>query len=233
MALNFAAAMKREIIAYYDRLAPHYDHARFAGSYGRFIDTREREILRAWLPPNAIALDLGCGTGRLASFATVAADASIASLAVAQAQRHAAHLVAADAERLPFPDSTFDAAIAFHMFMHLERGAIRTILRECARVLRPGGILIADILSKTRRGFAGAPRDADAPWHAATAMTPAEFKHEGAAAGLRAHGMTGLLALPIHRIPPNARAPLARIDAWLSRAAPSLSSYLVARFERR
>lgn len=47
MALNCAAAMKREIIAYYDRLAPHYDHARFAGSYGRFIDTREREILRA------------------------------------------------------------------------------------------------------------------------------------------------------------------------------------------
>jgi ubiquinone/menaquinone biosynthesis C-methylase UbiE len=224
--------MKREIIAYYDRLAPSYDETRFAGSYGRFIDERERDVLRAWLPAKAITLDLGCGTGRLSSFATVAADASTASLAVAQTQWRAARLVAADAERLPFPDGAFDAAIAFHLLMHLDRSAIRATLRECARVLRPGGILIADIVSKTRRNITGARHDSSAPWHAATAMTTAEFEREGATAGFRRQKMTGLLALPIHRIPPWARAPLARIDAWLSQTAPSLSSYLIAKFEK-
>lgn len=224
--------MKREIIAYYDRLAPHYDTARFAGSYGRFIDARERAILRAWLPANVTTLELGCGTGRLSSFASIATDASVASLAIAHAQHPTARFVATDAEQLPFADGAFEAALAFHMFMHLDTAAIGAIFNEAARVLRPGGILIADILSKTRRNMTGARREANAPWHAATAMTPSEFKRKGAAAGFRITGMTGLLALPIHRVPPSGRAPLARIDAWLSQAAPALSSYLIARFEK-
>lgn len=225
--------MKREIIAYYDRLAPHYDDTRFANSYGRFIDARERDVLRAWLPANVAALELGCGTGRLSSFATVASDASIASLAMAQAQNHATRLVAADAEALPFADGTFDAVFAFHLLMHSEPGAIRTILRESARVLRPGGILIADIVSKTRRSITGARRQPGEAWHGATAMTRCEFEAECSAAGFRPRHMTGLLALPVHRFPHRARAPLARIDAWLSHAAPSLASYLIGGFEKR
>lgn len=225
--------MKRDVIAYYDRLAPQYDEARFAGSYGRFIDARERELLRAWLPPNSNSLELGCGTGRLSSFATVATDASIASLAVAHARQASKHLAAADAENLPFRDAVFDAVFAFHVFMHLERSAIRAILTESARVLRPGGILIADIVSKTRRNITGARRETHEPWHGATAMTPREFDADCAAAGFRRKRMTGVLLLPIHRLPHRARAQFATIDAWLSQAAPALSSYLVGCFEKR
>lgn len=225
--------MKREIIAYYDRLAPNYDASRFDNSYGRFIDARERALLTDWLPQNAPkVLELGCGTGRLSAFATVATDASTASLGVAAKRVPTTRFAAADAERLPFPSASFDAVFAFHLLMHLEIGALHTIFAESARVLRPGGILIADIVSKTRRDITGTRRNVEHAWHGATALTAKEFESIGRDAGLRAIRTTGLLLLPIQRLPHAARPLLARVDAWLASRAPSLSSYLVACFTK-
>lgn len=224
--------MKREIIAYYDRLAPSYDDSRFSGSYGRFIDARERDVLRAWLPPDPKhTLELGCGTGRLSAFAATATDASVASLAIARARNSATNFAAADAERLPFPPSRFDAVFAFHTLMHLEPASIQAIFAESFRVLRPGGVFIADIVSKTRRRLTGR-RDADEAWHAQTAMTKREFDDIGRAAGFTSSRATGLLLLPVHRLPDRARLPLARLDAWLSHRLPSLSSYLIVGFAK-
>lgn len=225
--------MKREIIAYYDRLAPNYDASRFDNSYGRFIDARERALLTDWLPRNAPkVLELGCGTGRLSTFASVATDASTASLGVAAKHVPTTRFAAADAERLPFPSASFDAVFAFHLLMHLEIDALRTIFAESARVLRPGGILIADIVSKTRRDITGTRRNVEHAWHGTTALTAKEFETIGRDAGLRAIRTTGLLLLPIQRLPHAARPLLARVDAWLANRAPSLSSYLVACFSK-
>jgi len=226
--------MKQEIIAYYDRLAPAYDASRFANSYGRFVDARERALLAAWLPAGAKdILELGCGTGRLSGFATVATDASTASLAIARTREPATFFAAADAEHLPLPPDSFDAVFAFHLLMHLEGRALCAIFAEAARVLRPGGVLIADILSKTRRDLAGTQRNEENAWHAATALTAHELEAMGHGVGLERTRMTGLLFLPVHRLPERTRAPLARIDGWLAGRLPSLSSYLVTCFAKR
>lgn len=224
--------MKREIIAYYDRLAPSYDASRFSGSYGQFVDARERDLLRAWLPHNPThTLELGCGTGRLSAFAAVATDASTASLALARTRKSATQFIAADAERLPFPPASFDAVFAFHVLMHLETAAVQTIFAESFRVLRPGGVFVTDIVSKTRRQLTG-QRKTDETWHAQTAMTKREFEAIGRAAGFIPSRTTGLLLLPVHRLPNRARLPLTRLDAWLAQRLPSLSSYLIARFAK-
>lgn len=223
--------MKREIIAYYDRLAPSYDASRFSGSYGRFVDTRERDLLSAWLPPDPKhTLELGCGTGRLSAFAGIAIDASAASLTLARGRNPATRFAAADAERLPFPSASFDAVFAFHVLMHLEPSAIRAIFAESFRVLRPGGCFVADIVSKTRRRLTN--RRTGEGWHAQTSMTAREFDQAGRAAGFAPSRTTGLLLLPVHRLPDSARMPLARTDAWLAQCLPALSSYLVARFPK-
>src|SRR4051794_22060681 len=42
---------------------------------------------------------------------------------------------------LPFGDSTFDAAYHSHLLEHLPRKNASSFLRECRRVLKPGGVL--------------------------------------------------------------------------------------------
>ena len=225
--------MKQEIIAYYDRLAPAYDQSRFENSYGRFIDARERALLGSWLPTkSARILELGCGTGRLSTFASIATDASKASLAVARTRKPATNFAAADAERLPLASNSFDAVFAFHLLMHLEINSIRAIFAEAARVLRPGGVMIADIASKTRRDLTGPRRNVERAWHGATALSKSAFEAMGRGAGLEPARMTGLLLLPVHRLPDRARVQLAPIDAWLASRMPSLSSYLAACFSK-
>jgi len=61
--------------------------------------------------------------------------------AVVQARRNGgkSHLLAASAEKLPFPDETFDLVISLHMVEHL--GRPEDFVREAFRVLQPGGVL--------------------------------------------------------------------------------------------
>jgi SAM-dependent methyltransferase len=51
----------------------------------------------------------------------------------------AVETVAADAERLPFADESFDLVLGHAVLHHIPD--LETALRECARVLRPGGTL--------------------------------------------------------------------------------------------
>ena len=42
---------------------------------------------------------------------------------------------------IPFPDGTFDAVYHSHFLEHLDRSVAPAVLRECGRVLKPGGIV--------------------------------------------------------------------------------------------
>lgn len=224
--------MNPEIIAYYDRLAPTYDQDRFGNSYGRFVDARERVLLARWLDGKRDVLEIACGTGRLSGFANIACDASGASLRVARERHTSLTLVAADATRLPFADGTFDAVYGLHLLMHLDLTSVRAVIAEASRLLRPRGVLILDVVSALRRQLLPR-RPVDQAWHGRTALSVRAFRALCAAQGLTCAEMTGLLLMPVQRLPHAWRPCVAPLDAMLSRAMPALSSSLIGCFVKQ
>jgi ubiquinone/menaquinone biosynthesis C-methylase UbiE len=104
-------------------------------------------------------LDVGTGTARiplliaqrLPAIKIVAVDLSAEMLKLAAAHLQAAALEGritlhlADAKNLPFPDATFDAVISNSIVHHIPEPI--TVLREIARVAKPGAaLLIRDLL---------------------------------------------------------------------------------------
>jgi len=91
-------------------------------------------------------LEVGCGTGALAARCVaelgcevVALDASAEMVRATQAR--GIDVMTGDVQELPFADGAFDCAVAAWMLYHvpdLDRG-----VAELARVLRPGGRLVA------------------------------------------------------------------------------------------
>lgn len=53
-------------------------------------------------------------------------------------------LAAENGEELPFADNTFDVVTSVYLFHELPRNARRNVLRELARVVRPGGLIVIE-----------------------------------------------------------------------------------------
>jgi SAM-dependent methyltransferase len=106
------------------------------------------------IPVGGDVLEVGCGTGLLwtigwtsetSDFALTLTDLSAGMVAETTplVQRTIPHVtgLAADAQDLPFADDSFDVVIANQMLYHVPDPT--QALREFARVLRPGGVLMA------------------------------------------------------------------------------------------
>jgi ubiquinone/menaquinone biosynthesis C-methylase UbiE len=135
---------------------------RISDTYVREIDTRfvpvvERLLARAALASGERVLDLGTGTGAVAVRAALlvgktgqvlAVDPSPQMLALAGervASLGAANVIVREGrgEAIPADDATFDAVLAsLSLMYHIDRAAAA---REIARVLRPGGRLVAAV----------------------------------------------------------------------------------------
>ncbi|MGW1927660.1 class I SAM-dependent methyltransferase, partial [Streptomyces massasporeus] len=129
----------------YETEAAHYDRTR--GGVPRAAAAAE--ALLGLVPRGArTLLDLACGTGLVTERLTrpglrvYGADAAHAMLRVADG-RAPGRVVRADARRLPLPDASLDAVSAVWL-LHLVPFAAE-IVAEAARVLRPGGVLIATV----------------------------------------------------------------------------------------
>jgi SAM-dependent methyltransferase len=110
------------------------------------VDARDPAVAAvAALRPERI-LEVGCGWGELAERLAEATGAEVVATdlsphMVELARARGLDSRVADVQALPFPDRSFDVVVAAWMLYHvpdLDRG-----LAELARVLRPGGTLVA------------------------------------------------------------------------------------------
>jgi ubiquinone/menaquinone biosynthesis C-methylase UbiE len=106
-------------------------------------------------------LDIACGTGRFLDFVKQAwPRLPVTGLDLSEAYcRHArnhlrrwsrVNVVVGNAEAIPAPDDSFDAATCIFTVHELPPQARRNAVRECARVLKPGGRLV--LLDSLQRG---------------------------------------------------------------------------------
>jgi SAM-dependent methyltransferase len=125
-----------------------------AGAYDRFMGRYSTQFSSpladlAGVTAGTRALDVGCGPGaltgelvaRLGASSVTAVDPSESFVAAARERYPGVDVQVASAESLPFPDGSFDAALA-QLVVHFMSDPVGGI-REMARVVRPGGTVVA------------------------------------------------------------------------------------------
>lgn len=147
-----------QVRAMFDRIARVYDRLNTVMTAGMDQDWRVRAVDEARLGPGDKALDVACGTGRLAMElaarvgprgSVTGLDFSEEMLAIARAKEPAIDWRSGDALELPFADGQFDAVtsgFSVRNFSDLARG-----LREMRRVTRPGGRVVVLEFTTPRR----------------------------------------------------------------------------------
>jgi demethylmenaquinone methyltransferase / 2-methoxy-6-polyprenyl-1,4-benzoquinol methylase len=135
-----------EVAAMFDDVAVRYDLTNDVLSLGQDRLWRRAVVQAVDARPGERVLDLAAGTGTSsepfvrAGADVVPADFSLGMLRVGKARRPDLPLVAGDATRLPFADSSFDVVtISFGLRNVVDTDAA---LREMLRVARPGGRLL-------------------------------------------------------------------------------------------
>ena len=166
----------------FDVAAEAYDG--FMGRYSRLLSPQLADL--AGIHSGQRVLDVGCGPGaltselvtRLGPGAVSAVDPSEPFVAAARGRHPGVEVQRASAEQLPFPDGTFDAALA-QLVVHFMADPVAG-LTEMARVTRPGGVVAACVWD-----HAGEQGPLSVFWQAARALNP-DVHDESDLAGARA-----------------------------------------------
>ena len=136
--------------SHFDSIASVYDDSLPAHVVEHYLRKRTRFVLEHC--PRGRALDVGCGTGALATrlseagYEMAGVDPSERMLAVLRERTSAVRAMRASGTALPFPDDSFDLVLSVAVMHHIADPAeVRGTLAEMVRVARPSGrILVWD-----------------------------------------------------------------------------------------
>ena len=164
-----------------------------------------------------VAVEIGSGLGRVCAALAERFDRVVGLDVAAGMVGRAAELVANPAVRFeigdgttlqPVPDASVDLVLSFTVFQHLLRpSAVEGYIRDAARVLRPGGVLVFQWNSTTgpirwwlrrtvlgllhRSGLRRQARETNAPAFLGTTLTVPRVRRAVDLAGLRLTAMKG------------------------------------------
>ena len=162
---------------------PPEAYDRFMGVYSVQLAPQLADL--AGVKAGQRVVDVGCGpgalsselVGRLGPNGVTAVDPSEMFVAAARERLPGVTVERASAERLPFPDDAFDAAIA-QLVVHFMSDPVAG-LAEMGRVTRPGGVVAACVWD-----HAGGRSPLSSFWEAARVLEP-EVDDESGLAGAR------------------------------------------------
>jgi SAM-dependent methyltransferase/uncharacterized membrane protein YbhN (UPF0104 family) len=150
--LSAARRAPAEGAAHFDEIAAQYRAQWSPHVWDLLLDRKLGFIADALPAPPAAAgvgLDLGCGLGlqtsalRQRGYEVIGVDPSVGLLAAGQERLGASPVLAGSALELPFADSSLDFVYTIGVLHHLPGRAFQEgAVREIARVLRPGGVLL-------------------------------------------------------------------------------------------
>ena len=153
----------------FDVAADAYD--RFMGRYSVLLSPQLADL--AGIAAGQRVIDVGCGPGalttelvaRVGADSVVAIDPSEPFVEAARARHPGVDVRLGSAEQLPFPDDTFDAALA-QLVVHFMNDPAAGV-GEMARVTRPGGSVVACVWD-----HGGGQGPLSPLWNAARALDP-------------------------------------------------------------
>ncbi len=98
-------------------------------------------------------LELGCGNGKTASaltemgYSVTGVDFSESAVKMCSEMNIGAEFVCSPADKLPFPDNSFDGAVAFHVLEHLSSRELKDTVSELIRTVKKGGHVLVRVFS--------------------------------------------------------------------------------------
>lgn len=199
------------------------------------VDRRTVQVLAPWLaePANPVVVTVGVGQGHIYQWlwrdpgaVRIGVDVNHAAMLKALAENGRDHYrpVEGDAARLPFPDGSADVLVFDFSLHHLVgQGPLEDFVAEGARVLRPGGLIVArEPSSWSPSGLALNALNAFGLMHRLTGASNQEFalSPPRLIRAFERHGrvlaVEGLTYLFAHRLPPALQDLIARVAPYLA-----------------